>query len=374
MMQSVGVPCLRRHEKTDEYYVVKKVKGKLIGPIKLVTKDGRGVRDRKLAERLLREWIDALTTPPSKGETLQHVIDLRRKDEISKLSESRKRNFDWIINILQTQVPKFINQKIADIKASMIEDVLGKIKPSKGDKFEASSFNEIPMELNNVFDLAVRRSLITENPFTRISKQTKRRKIKAKPTPTPSFDQFYKIVESIRFNKFTDHAEESADFVEFMGCAGLGAAEVRGIRWRDIKRGNSQPKIDIQRRKTGVYFKIPVYPRLKPVLEKLQKNSRQNPDDFLFQIKTVPKKALASACRKLRYPNFTPRSLRKMQISELLQGGTHYKCIAKWQGHQDGGLLILKTYSNIISESEDSFESAQISKLYDQQTQSKNEW
>ena len=373
MVKSVGVPCLRRHEKTNEYYAVKKVQGKLIGPIKLVLKDGRAVTDRKLAERLLKEWIDSLTTSQCKGETLQHVIDLRRNSEISKLSKSRKRNFEWIINILKEQVPQFINQKVNHINASAIEDVLGKIKPLKSKNFKASSFNEVSTELNNLFDLALRRSLISENPFIRISDQLKRRKIKSKPTVTPSFDQFYKIVESIRHNKFTDHSEESANFIEFLGCAALGAAEVRGIRWQDIKWELKKPKIEIQRRKTGEYFNIPVYPKLLPVLERLKRNSQQNPQNLLFEIKTVPKKALASACRKLGYPNFTPRSLRKMAVTDLLRSGVDPRLVSRWQGHQDGGVLILSTYANIISECEESYESSQIAKLSDQHTQSKNE-
>ena len=59
------------------------------------------------------------------------------------------------------------------------------------------------------------------------------------------------------------------------------------------------------------------------------------------------KKALAGACRRLKLPNYSSRAFRRMFITTAIQRGVDVKVIAQWQGHQDGGKLILVTYSHV---------------------------
>jgi len=369
-LKSTGVPCLKRHAVTHEYYAVKKVQG-TIKTHKLVTQSGSAVSDRKLAERLLREWIEQITAPTARHETLGHLVEYRLANEISSLSKSRQKNFRWFVNSLEKEFPFLKDIEVQNITPAVIEEILPKIKQRNGKPYKPRSYNELVREIKILIEVGIRRGIISQNPFTTIPKNKKRKPIKDKPTETPSFEQFWKIVEQIRRNRFTDHAEESANFVEFMGCAGLGAAEVRKLKWVDIKCDLG--KIAISRNKTDQYFEIPIYPELKPLLVRLKTSAGQHYPRLLFKIKSVPKKALATACRSLGYPNFTPRSLRKMRITDLLRKNVNYQIVAKWQGHQDGGILILKTYSNILSESNESFESTQISKLYDQRKHVTNE-
>jgi hypothetical protein len=46
-----------------------------------------------------------------------------------------------------------------------------------------------------------------------------------------------------------------------------------------------------------------------------------------------------------------------------LRSGVNVKLVSKWQGHQDGGKLILDTYSEIISDSDKAFEQQELEKL-----------
>ncbi len=55
------------------------------------------------------------------------------------------------------------------------------------------------------------------------------------------------------------------------------------------------------------------------------------------------KTALTNACKRLGFSHFTQRSLRQCLILRLWKAGVDKKLIAKWQGHQDGGQLILDT-------------------------------
>jgi integrase len=58
------------------------------------------------------------------------------------------------------------------------------------------------------------------------------------------------------------------------------------------------------------------------------------------------RKAIANACKRLGFPSFTHRLLRRMFITRAIERGVDVKVIAQWQGHQDGGKLILETYSH----------------------------
>jgi integrase len=68
--------------------------------------------------------------------------------------------------------------------------------------------------------------------------------------------------------------------------------------------------------------------------------------DRIFKIADA-KKALAGACQRLGLPPFSQRSLRRMFITRAIERGVDVKVLAEWQGHKDGGKLILQTYSHV---------------------------
>src|SRR5262249_10091792 len=161
---------------------------------------------------------------------------------------------------------------------------------------------------------------------------------------TPTFEQFQQIVGSIRSQKLNGHdADESADFVEFIGLAGLGQAEASALTWDDIDFEREQ--IITFRHKTKSGFAIPLYPQLLPLLARPQAK-RQLGIDRVFKIDNA-KKAISSACNRLKLPAFSHRSFRRMFITRAIEKGIDVKVIAEWQGHRDGGKLILDTYSHL---------------------------
>jgi integrase len=49
----------------------------------------------------------------------------------------------------------------------------------------------------------------------------------------------------------------------------------------------------------------------------------------------------------LKLPAYSHRSFRRMFITRAIEKGIDVKVIAEWQGHRDGGKLILDTYSHV---------------------------
>jgi integrase len=327
VFQKVG-PCLYRYTPTGVYYARIKVDGKEI-------RQSLRTTDRKLADRALRRLRDE-----------QSGIDRSQgKLTLAELCESYKKT-------IQHQEPKTVIQKtcVADrIKTdwptgSLIQ--VSKIKPSECDmwlaryRFGAATRNFHIQVLKDVFKIAVRDRVILVSPAQHL-KYTKRDEPIRR---TPTLEQFQAIVESIRSQRFNGHdADESADFVEFIGLAGLGQAEASTLEWPDVDWKREQ--IITFRWKTKSGFAVPLFPQLRPLLEK-RYAQREPGIDRVFKIDNA-KKAIAAACKRLKLPAYSHRAFRRMFITRAIERGVDVKVIAEWQGHKDGGKLILETYSHV---------------------------
>ena len=202
----------------------------------------------------------------------------------------------------------------------------------------ASAYNSALSLVKSALDLAVRDRVIVENPVAHL-------KYRKRETPvrlTPTFEQFTAIVAEVRGQPFNADAQASGDFLEAMGLLGLGQAELSALGRSDVDLAAG--RIFVKRRKTGVGFHIPIFPQARELIEKLCQGKKH--DERVFKLGDA-RKSLASACARLDYPPFSQRSLRRMFITRCIEKGIDVKVIAQWQGHRDGGKLILDTYSHV---------------------------
>jgi integrase len=124
--------------------------------------------------------------------------------------------------------------------------------------------------------------------------------------------------------------------------AGLGKAEAAALRQSDIDW--ERETIITFRHKTKSGFAIPIYPQLKPLL--LRRRRADAPNERVFKINDA-KRAIANACHRLNMPQYSHISFRRMFITRAIERGVDVKVISEWQGHKDGGKLILDTYSHV---------------------------
>jgi integrase len=204
--------------------------------------------------------------------------------------------------------------------------------------FGPASYNAHLSVLRAMFDLAVGDRLLSDSPIATLKERRREKPIRL----TPTWDQFQRIIADVRAQVFNADAQDSADFLEFLGLAGLGQAEASSLKRSDVDFDRDQ--IITFRHKTRTGFAIPIYPQVRPLLEKLCRALKSG--DRVFKIRDA-KKALAGACRRLEFPHFSQRSFRRMFITRAIERGVDVKVIAEWQGHRDGGKLILDTYSHV---------------------------
>jgi integrase len=324
--QKVG-ECLYRYSSNGVYYARFESSGKEIRRSLRTT-------DRASAQRALA-WLK---------QEREQVDPAQGKLTITELC-------DRYLATIQHQKPKTIERKsliIGRIKKHWPTGRLTqitKVKPPHIDlwvsryRFGPHSRNLHMACVKEIFEMALRDGIISRSPAAHLRRVRPPKPIRA----TPSFEEFKAIIESIRSQKYNGHdPEESADFVEFLGLAGLGKAEAAALRQGDIDWKHE--KIITFRHKTKSGFAIPIYPQLKPLL--LRRRRDDVPNERVFKIDNA-KKAIAAACRRLNLPQYSHISFRRMFITRAIERGVDVKVIAEWQGHKDGGKLILDTYSHV---------------------------
>jgi integrase len=325
VLQKVG-ESLYRYSSNRVYYARIKVDGKEI-------KRSLGTTDRTLARRNLAAL----------------------KDELRQIDRSQGRITleelaDRYLRTIQHQKPKTVERKtfiVGRIKNHWPTGKLtqvGKIRPSDVDlwlsryDFGSASRNLFISCIKEIFELAMRDRIIAVSPAAHLRSAKRERPIRL----TPTFEQFKAIIADVRSQVFNADAQDSADFLEFLGLAGLGQAEAGSLTRADIDFHAGQ--IITFRHKTSTGFAIPIYPQVRPLLERLCEGKSNR--DAVFKVRDA-KKALAGACRRLGLPPFSQRSLRRMFIIRAIERRVDVNVIAQWQGHKDGGKLILDTYSHV---------------------------
>ena len=325
--QKVG-ECLYRYSPNGVYYARIKTDGKEI-------RRSLETTDKALAKRRLAAFKDEQRQiDRSKSKiTLAELCDRYSKTIQHQKPKTIQRKAH-IVNRIKTQWPTGSSIQVGKIKPSDVGLWLARYK------FGPVSRNLHLACIREILAMAVGDGMIAYSPASNL----KAVKLDKPIRKTPTFERFKEIVDSIRTQQFNGHdADESADFVEFIGLAGLGQAEASALTWSDIDWQREQ--ITTFRHKTKSGFAIPLYPQLRPLLER--RYAQRTPgEDHVFRIKNA-KRAIAAACKRLKLPAYGHRSFRRMFITRAIEKGVDVKVIAEWQGHKDGGKLILDTYSHV---------------------------
>jgi integrase len=325
VFQKVG-ECLYRYSSNGVYYGRIRVEGKEI-------KRSLETSDPALARRKLACFKDEQRQiDRSQGKlTLAELCDRYLKTVQHQKPKTIERK-TFIVRRIKNDWPTGRLTQVGKIKASDVDLWLSRYR------FGSASRNLHISCVKELFNSAVRDRIITASPAAHLRSAKREKPIRL----TPTFEQFKAIVADVRSQVFNADAQDSADFLEFLGLAGLGQAEAGSLTPADVDFAGGQ--IITYRHKTSTGFAIPIFPQVRPLLERLCEGKAH--DARVFNISDA-KKALAGACRRLGYPSFSQRSLRRMFITRAIERGVDVKVIAEWQGHRDGGQLILSTYSHV---------------------------
>lgn len=304
----------------------------------------------------MKEWLRTLEKIDSAMEhtTLKQLLEKFAKANQGKADKTQATNAS-IIRIFRETWGYDLNMRVGDIRASHLNEWLAIHEK----RLKHTSYNRYAGFLKQLFAIAVADRIIAESPFESVATRWKKPQTPLRMVPT--VEQFEQIIAFVRNQKFNAHAKETADFLEFLGLAGVGQAEASSLTWGDVDWKKQQ--IHIRRRKTQHLYYVPIYDHLKPLLQRLHKEAKHPAaSKKVFSIQDA-KKALETACKKLGLTHFSQRNLRQCLILRLWMAGVDVKLIAKWQGHQDGGKLIFDTYTEAFGSRDGEYEQEQLKKL-----------
>lgn len=292
--------------------------------------------DYQLARRSLASFRHELERTDAKAgnTTFGAVLDLYEDSRLGRLAPGTQKDKRAILAKLRRTYLGIDALPLRRIRPSDIERWLSRQCVDRS----AAYYNACLTTIRQALNLAVHDRIIAESPAAGLKYETRPKLIRQSPT----FEQFRAIVGSIRAQTFNRERDASGDFVEFMGLSGLGQAEMASLTPADVDL--QAGRITLYRHKTAKGFVIPIYPQLRPLVERLCAGKAH--DEPLFAMREA-RKALANACQRLGFPPFTHRALRRMFIVRAIEKGIDVKVIAEWQGHRDGGKLILDTYSHV---------------------------
>jgi len=342
-------PCLYRHD-NGTYWGRKKFTGEKSAALKNLDTDNRRLADVKLAA-----WIKSRQGASGGDITFEQLAEKYLEQKKSN-KKSTIKNYNWVIGTMRRDFPFF--------KTSLM-----KIAPLEYSKFlngltvGARSVNVFVDVLGPMFDVAVAGNYVAENPIKVLkNKNIKLRRTAKRKKPTiPTVEEAELIIKNMIDRKGGKHS--SKDFLAFYFNAGIGEAELTKLRWENVDFENK--KIHFIRKKTEESFYVPFYGWLEPFIIDLH-NRRKNPKTgLIFNVQSV-KRGIYNTCKRLKLPQYSPRNFRQCCIVRQLRAGIDYKLVALFQGHHDGGKLILSTYSEVISSNDDSYEKMQIQKTFTQ--------
>ena len=323
---------LFRYRATGVIYGVIKQRGRVVWR-NLETTDKAEAR-KLLADALKNS--EKVDTRLSRSLTFEQLIGLYN-DSLDSFSPGTAENRRCLIRILKRTWTYGLDSMVAHITPVHLRNWLAAQKR----RLCNTTWNTYLRLLRALFDLAVEARAMTENPTAGI--KPLRREDPHRSTPT--WEQFQAIVANVREQKYNARRSRSADLIEFMGCCGLGQAECHGLLGEHFDFVHQQ--ITVFRQKTRKGFVIPMYPQALPILGRLRDEGRIQVGKPVFTWRS-PEVALVHACKRLGFPRFTPRSLRRLFILRALERGIDPRVVAAWQGHVDGGTLVLRVYGAFI--------------------------
>lgn len=307
----------RRSLRTKKMSIAKLKLGKELIKIRAIKYTDNG---DTLAESLNQWWTSKKLERELQPETLKYwekgmKFVMSRLDGSVKLSSSAAIKW-WVDDLRDVVSNNYANNLLSMMKATM--------------------------------QLEVEAGFRSDNPLANI----KRLKVEVPELNLPSRSQFKKIVKHVRSVKKWS-AEESADMLEWIAYSGMRRGEVNALVWDDVHkkeivvRGRKiESKGNRAGTKSGKIRRIPVSKSLKKVITRRKK---ARVDDRVFTI-TSPKKGLKKACEVVNCGHLTPHDLRHLFATVCIESGVDIFTVAKWLGHQDGGVLAMKTYGHLRDE------------------------
>lgn len=145
--------------------------------------------------------------------------------------------------------------------------------------------------------------------------------------------------------------KQFADFIKLSMYSGGRMTEVLNLKWSNVDWDNRQLVFQGDTTKNSKSRRVDFSKNLEKHLTSMKETKTSEvllfpsnrTDNAVVSFKTT----LNAIRKKLGFDTFTFHSLRHFFISQCVMKGIDFMTIAKWCGHQDGGVLIGRVYGHL---------------------------
>jgi len=216
----------------------------------------------------------------------------------------------------------------------------------------------IIMMLGSCCTWAVERSLIPDNPFTKMASSIKVTKAKAVDPFTP--EEINLIIDA-----FAQYRPHYLPYVKFLFLTGCRSSEANGLYWSSVDLPNRTVKFETaytggveKGTKTGYARSMPISPKLAEVLESI-KPTPADPKELVFKaprggringvnfLNSIWNPMLEKAGVRYRCQYQT----RHTFASNALQSGCSVAQVSQWLGHSQ--VILLSHYSGVLTKQQE---------------------
>lgn len=289
------------------------------------------------------------------------AIRLAEIDGNPQLKPRTKAYYHEIFDLIEKTWPKLKDELVGKVKEQEVERWATRLR-NEGTTFvmpntkghirrgmSPARYNCTIDQMRNVFAIAIRQRLVLVNPVTEEIPKLKARKKHLNLPTTEQFRQFWTAIRQAGARQSLD----CSFLVRFLALTGCRISEANRVQWQDIKDVEGMVLIRGDW-KTGTknwsWRSVPLHPDLKALIDEIRAEYPDaRPTGLLLKVKTA-KKSMNSAAKAVGIARMSHHNLRDYLITHALQCGVDVATIAQWVGHKDGGALILRTYTHILSE------------------------
>lgn len=358
LWQKTQYANLVRYVPSGGYYARIRIKGKLLRQ-SLQTKSLTVAKmklgdlekeERKRAERLAGTEVEKMTF----GDALKLYVDngyrpltpKKRRDKVV-LKPKAVEYYHYRTKALKKLWPDLEKTRVGQIRPEAIEEWSRKFLATGG---SGTAHNHTLGLLRSVFDIALERGAIYQNPAAGILRAQE----KPKKLTLPSRDQFDLFVKEIE-EAGGGFSARCADLVRFLAFGGFRKDEAAHITWRDcnfdrgtiLVRGNPETGT---KGSDETIREVPMIPEMRELLLRLRKAGNGEPGESKVMLIQECQKAMDGAAKKVGMARITHHDLRHLFATRCIESGVDIPTLSRWLGHKDGGALAMRTYGHLRDE------------------------
>lgn len=225
--------------------------------------------------------------------------------------------------------------KISAIRKNHIQQYLdGRFKDRSG-----RTVNLDLIHLRRLFRYAVTdRKWRWDNPTTGIACYPH----EEREVPVPTQAEIGKVIVALRIMPIRG-GKKAADFVQFLQLSGLRLEEAQHALRNKVNFAKNFLEVKGKGDKWRI---IDLFPNLRSFLQSLLEKPGDHERIFppCKGVVYDPRNALALGCRGAEVRPFGFHGLRHAWATRLVELGLDFATIAKWMGHEDGGILVATRY------------------------------